>query len=170
MIYPHRSLHTLAGLLAVLLFGCVGEVSPRSPAISDAGGAAGATDLHAVMSEQLMVESARLNALLFDLHRTETVLVRERAQQIRRIGESARSLQQGASGVLGLATSLPLYENDAARFGDLAAQLEGQADTLATLAETGQLTPEQMENYLSRINATCNACHILYRQPGGISQ
>ena len=170
MIHLHRSFQTRVCLLAALLGGCAGAVSPRSPATPDTGGAPGITDLHAVMSERLLVDSARLNALLFDLHRTETVLVREREQQIRRIGESARSLQQGAIGVLELVTSLPLSENDATRFGDLAAQLEGQADTLATLAETGQPTPEQMENFLSRISATCNACHILYRQPGGIGQ
>ena len=147
MIYSHRSLQILVGLLAMLLFGCAGEVSSRSPAISQAGARPELADLHAVMSEQLMVDSARLNALLFDLHRTETVLVRERGQQIRRIGESARSLQQGAIVVLDLATSLPLSANDSTRFGDLATQLAGQADTLATLAETGQLTPAQ-QNFI----------------------
>ena len=170
MKHPHRSIQILVGLLTMLLFGCVGDAPPRSSAISETGAGPELAALHAVMSEQLMVDSTRLNALLFDLHRTETVLVRERGRQIKRIGESARSLQQGAIGVLDLATSLPLSANDRTRFSDLATQLAGQADSLASLAETGQLTPAQMENYLTRISATCNACHILYRQPGGNGQ
>jgi hypothetical protein len=170
MFNPQRFFPTAVCLLTVLLGACAGEVSSRPPEISETGDGAETAGLHAVMSEQLMVDSARLNALLFDLHRTETVLAREREQQIRRIGESARSLQQGAIGVGGLATSLPLSENDTSRFADLAARLVEQADSLATQAEGGQLTPGQMEIILSRINTTCSDCHILYRQPRGIGR
>ncbi|MCB1672596.1 MAG: cytochrome c [Gammaproteobacteria bacterium] len=119
------------------------------------------------MSEQLALDSARLNTLLFDLHRTETVLARERQQQASRIAASARSLQDGARKVLDLGQALPLADNSDTRFRTLAAQLESEADILATQAEMGQLTPTQMEETLSRLNDTCNACHSLYRDRAG---
>ena len=159
-----RKTYTLTLLLpAILLIGCVSGNSPTGVSQSAGTGNASPTTLHAVMSEQLIVDTARLNTLLFDLHRTETVLARERGEQYQRITDSARSLQRGAAQIAELAPSLQLPEDRLTRFRFLASQLKTLADSLATGAETAEIGPDQMTDVLARIDTTCNTCHSLYR-------
>ncbi len=166
MIALHRVYRISVLLLPLALTGCSGNgLAPPVPASAPTRTAESAS-LHAVMSQQLVLASTRLNSLLFDLHRTETELARERQQQFVHIAESARSLGDGATRVQELARSLPLETNAGVRFDTLAGQLESQARDLATLAETGWLSPQQMERFLSRIDDTCSACHALYRNAG----
>lgn len=156
--------HSLPGLLPLLFAGCMTGDSGPQPA-SSSGTAASTTTLHAVMSEQLVVDTARLNSLLFDLHRTETVLARERGTQYRRIADSARSLQQGAVQIAALGSGLQLSEDRLLRFRSLAGQLETLAANLAVGAGSSELGPDQMSEILTSIDSTCNTCHSLYRDP-----
>jgi len=135
------------------------------PPASSSNTATSATTLHAVMSEQLVVDTARLNSLLFDLHRTETVLARERSAQYQRITGSARSLQEGAVQIAALGSTLQLPEDRLVRFRSLAGQLETLAANLAGGAQSAELGADQMSEILTNIEATCNTCHSLYRDP-----
>lgn len=152
-----RVLQRSVPCLVILLAGCASDEMP-----SGANGV-GNADLHVVMSEQLKVDAARLNVLLFDLHQTETVLARERDAQYRRIAATARSLQQGANQVRASVAALALTDEAQARFEVLAGQLEVQADSLAAGAAAGALTPAEMEVKMAGINATCDSCHALHR-------
>ena len=153
-------------LMSWLVTGCAGDTPPLEPDHNVDDTNSGSISLHAVMSEQLALENARLHVLLFDLHRTETVLARERGALVARIAEAARRLQRGAAVITASSASLALVPDEVDRLNALALTLASRAGTLADQAEAGTLGPEQLEAGLAAIDATCNSCHALYRDPG----
>lgn len=154
--------------LSLALAGCAG--GGTAPLGSPGTGETDERVLHALMSKRLNLEFASLNALTFDLHRTETELARERRLQLDRIGDTARKLQRAAVDVQSmqsstLSPSVSLSPDELQQFRTIAERLEHQAGTLATMAETGDLEPEDAREILGDINTTCDTCHGLYRTP-----
>lgn len=143
----------LHALLLLMISACTG---PGTPAPDAARG-----PLHALMTEQLALELARLNSLAFDLHRTQTELEQLRVQNSRAIAEAAARMQEAAAGIHANSPGLGLEEQNILPFHELASQLEAHAATLQQRAAAGELA--QLDTLMADINSTCDACHRLYR-------
>jgi len=120
------------------------------------------------MSKRLLAQFTSLNALLFDLHRTETELSELRAQQLADISETAEALRGAADEIRvmdngDISESLKLDADELIAFRSLAARLENRAATLSELAASGALLNGEAETLATDLTDTCNACHSLYR-------
>jgi len=149
----------LSGIFLILpLFGLACSVVVPGSArenVSD-------SELHAVMSSQIDVLVRQLDVLIFDQHRTETELAQERQRRAARIAETAAELQLAADIVAEVMPALGLGESSAQLFLQLAGELKAQAAVLEAQARAGRV--EAFEVSVQIINASCNACHELYRE------
>lgn len=117
--------------------------------------------LHALMTDRIATLSDQLNALTFEQHRTESDLEELRGQRSAEVAAAAMRLEQSALRIAGApppATG-PLASGE--RFSALARQLAEGAGELAQLAREERVN--RFQPAIERINATCNACHGLYR-------
>lgn len=119
--------------------------------------------LHALMVGELDHQLTRLQALSFELHLTPAELERLQAQRARAIAASASRLDVGAQAVLALEPTLPLPDASRARFRELAGQLQDAAHSITQQAQGHDLSA--FESNLSRLRATCDSCHALFRAP-----
>lgn len=157
MLRHALSARALSGLLALLvLAACASQqTAPASQApLRD-------QRLHALMVGELDQELARLEALAFDLHLTQTELDAVRSRRAAAIALDAAQLRESAAEVLRLKQSLALAADEADRFAALAGQLQETATTLEQRAAAGRL--QELSPLLREINATCHSCHSLYR-------
>jgi cytochrome c556 len=157
MLRHAPSARALPGLLALLvLAACASQQSaPASQTpLRD-------QRLHALMVGELDQELARLDALAFDLHLTQTELDAVRSRRAAAIALDAAQLRDSAAEVLGLQPSLALAADEAGRFAALARQLQEAATSLQQQAAAGRL--QELSPLLREINATCHSCHSLYR-------
>lgn len=117
--------------------------------------------LHVLMTDQISVLTDQLNTLMFEQHRTESELDALRGERSGQVATAARRLRQSALRI----SETPPAETGALdapeRFAALAGQLAEHAGELARLAQAEQVT--RYQSVTSRINATCDACHGLYR-------
>jgi len=117
--------------------------------------------LHALMIGELDQELARLDALAFDLHLTQTELDVVRQRRAAAIALNAAQLRASAAELLSLQASLILTADDASRFADLARHLQETTATLEQQAAAGRL--QELGPVMREIRATCASCHSLYR-------
>ena len=118
-------------------------------------------NLHALMTDALNVQMARLNALSFELHQTQTELDQERQRRRNEIASAAASLRKAASTISAYPLPSQLGEEDLGLFSTLATALQSHASALEQSALSGQL--EALEEQMLQINTTCNTCHSIYR-------
>lgn len=151
--------HGLTGsvVAALLLAGC-------STAPETAPGHGEPLDnvrLHALMTDRIAILSDQLNALTFDQHRTESDLEELRGQRSAEVAAAATRLQQSALRIAGTPPPVTGALASEERFSALARQLAEGAGELAQLAQEERVN--RFQPTIERINATCNACHELYR-------
>lgn len=143
-------------LLLAAVSACSLDSAPAPSTVSD-------RRLHAVMTESLDLELARLDTLTFDLHRTPTELDRERARRLEDIARAAQRLRDSAIRIRNLAPTLSLGDYERERFDLLATQLAEQAEALSAAAHHNRL--ERLTTQMAQIRRTCDSCHSLYRGP-----
>jgi cytochrome c556 len=142
-------LDLLQVLLLAALAGCAMETAPRDD------------NLHALMTDTLNVQMARLNALSFELHQTQTELDRERQRRRNEIATAAGRLREAAGAIADAALPASLQDEDRQLFETLAVALQGHASSLEQSARDGDFG--RLETQMAELNATCNTCHNLYR-------
>jgi cytochrome c556 len=118
-------------------------------------------NLHALMTDTLNVQMARLNVLSFELHQTQTELDEERSRRREEIAGAAVKLGEAAAGIP--AANLPalLGDEDRQLFETLAAALESHAAAIAQSARAGDFAA--LEEQMRELNDTCISCYSLYR-------
>lgn len=144
-------------LMLLFLAGCASDEAARS-----AQAPVRDQRLHALMVGELDQELARLDALAFDLHLTQTELDAVRRRRANAIAINAGQLRESAAEVLTLQPTLGLAADEAIRFAALARQLQDQAASLQQIATAGRI--QEIAPLMRELSATCNSCHSLYRE------
>jgi hypothetical protein len=150
--FPHA-------LALSLLAGCSATPEQRVKGLPDTGSPA----LHAVNDARLRELMDRMNSLMFERFMTEQDLDKERRRQTRQIAAAAADLHQAVDGLLARLPALRLSEAERVAFRALAEKLRAQAGELKARAEANQV--DALPADLERMSYTCNACHLLFREP-----
>jgi hypothetical protein len=153
-----RTLASVA-LYALLLAACVGTPEPvLRTGLPDTGGPAP----HAVHDRRLRQWMAEMNALMFERMRTELELDRERRRQAERIAGTAADLERTIGRIIDTLPRLALSPNERTTFLALADTLRSQVQTLKVQAQRNYI--DALPDTLEHIQATCTACHRLFRK------
>jgi cytochrome c556 len=117
--------------------------------------------LHALMTDTLNVQMARLNTLSFELHQTQTELEQEKSRRRGEIAGAAARLREAAAGIPSASLPARLGDEDRQLFETLATALESHAANIERSARAGD--SDALAIQMRELNATCNSCHSLYR-------
>jgi len=146
-------------VVLVLLGGCAQSVdtadSAREGGLRD-------TSLHALMAQRIDMLYQRIEVLAFDQNRTLPELDQDRQLASDQIVDGASALSSAASELMQLTDVLDLTESDRLQFQRLAQNLQSASHEVvqaATMASSVDLAAS-----VSRLQATCSACHSLYRE------
>jgi cytochrome c556 len=121
----------------------------------------GPAALHAVQSERLKSVMARLSVLGFERLPQEMSENNRRAAQLEKASETALAMAEAAKQIHGALDDLSLEPADQRVFRALADRLRGQAVELGSRTRRGDVSGSNSS--LKEINATCVACHTLFR-------
>ncbi len=149
------------GLLAVGLSSCSTSEQRYHRRLASTGKPA----LHSVQSERLRDIMARLR---FDPMPQETDSASERERQMREAADVAAAMAEAARSIPDAVGSVQLAETDRAVFLKLADKLGEQARELSATAKGGDYAATGRS--LERVQATCNACHSLFRIDPGMAK
>lgn len=116
---------------------------------------------HAVESEQLRTVMNELRRLDLDRRPQELETPGGRQARLREAAAIAGELSGAAVRIAGVAGEVGLDRDEGDRFLALANRLGKVAQTLSRQAARGE--SEQVERAMDEINATCAACHDLFR-------
>jgi len=119
----------------------------------------GAPALHAVRSHRLRQAMEELDHLAVDRMPQELDVQERRSREVARL---AASLADAADKIPSAASEYGLSEEEQRIFSNLTEKLRYDAHELQSAAERNQ-PPEQLDNILERLVATCNACHSAFR-------
>lgn len=146
---------------SLLLTACATQQPhPRHSGLFDTGEPA----LHAVSDARLRELMNRMNGLVFERFVAEPDRDRETQRDNREIAQAAEDLGQSIDGLYAHLPALGLSAHEQAAFRALADKLRGQADHLRELAANGDT--DELAGAFAQVNATCTACHGLFRQFG----
>lgn len=120
--------------------------------------------LHAVSDTRLRELMNRMNGLMFERFVAEPDRDRQTQRDTREIAQTADSLGKSIDGIVARMPALGLSESEQTAFRALADKLRAQAGQLRQQAINHEL--EGLSTSLAQINATCTACHGLFRQLG----
>lgn len=119
--------------------------------------------LHAVEDARLREVMSEFNSLMFEQMYTELELDQQRRLKARSIARAAANLNRTVGELPKILFNLQLTPDEQDIFRGLAADLQDQAQVLEKRAESGDM--EALKPMIYRMNATCNACHSLFRGP-----
>jgi cytochrome c556 len=146
--------------------GCAAQPVATAPATNDpthAAPQASGADVHSLRGEELHATMQKLDRVRRG--RLPQELDEERATALhgKEIARIARSLAETASEIESRAPLTTLDANDRDEFHRLASALRERAAAVAAAAPT--LPAADLAARLAEIDATCDACHRLYRDP-----
>ncbi len=118
--------------------------------------------LHAVQNGELRELMDRMNCLMMERFMTEHEMDIERRRHANQIIETARNLSATAKMLIVKLPALDLNAGEQQAFHHLADKLGQNADKLQKQAENHLFTA--MSDTLHDIQATCLACHTLFRK------
>ena len=118
--------------------------------------------LHALMAQRIDVHYQRIEVLAFDQNRTLPELDQDRQLASSQIGDSAAALSTVATELMQLADGLELVASDRQQFQMFAQNLQSASNEVARTATTA--SSADLATSVSRLQATCSACHNLYRE------
>lgn len=146
-------------ILTILLSACTStSKSTAQHGLPDTGRPA----LHAVSDARLHELMGRMNSLMFERFMAEPEIDQERRLYAQRMADTASKLGATVDDILSQLPKLNLDAEEQATFRALAAKLRDQAGTLKTQAELNRI--DSIEETLEQTEATCSACHALFRK------
>jgi len=156
----------LAIALGIACAGCAAQpaaTAPATGAASRAASRASAADLHSVRGAELHATMQELDRVRRGRLPQELDDGRATAFHTDEIARIARALAEPAAEIESTASLATLDANDRNEFHRLASALRERAAALAANAPT--LPAADLTARFAEIDATCDACHRLYRDP-----
>jgi cytochrome c556 len=156
----------LAIVLGIACAGCAAQpvaMAPATGAPTGAASQAGGADVHSVRGKELRDTMQELDRLRRG--RLPQELDEQRATTLRSddVARVARALGDAAAEIESTAPLAALDASDRNEFHRLASALRERAAALAADAPT--LPAADLTARFAKIDATCDACHRLYRDP-----
>lgn len=148
--------------LGLALTACGTEPAPPYIALDAGQRQTGQPALHAVHNGQLHELMGRMASLLQERFLTEPELDSERRRQAKHIADTAQNLAQTIDAIRATLPSLPLNTAEQSTFRALADKLREQTGELRQQAE--QIRLDAAAATLQQMDATCTACHALFRK------
>ena len=152
--------------LGIACAGCAAQPAAMAPATGSATGAASqasGADLHSVRGAELHATMQELDRVRRGRLPQELDEGRATAFQTEEVARIARALAEPAAAIESTAPLATLDANERNEFQSLAAALRERAAALAAGAAT--LPAADLATRFAEIDATCDACHRLYRAP-----
>lgn len=142
-------------LILALLAGCSSALPPqRGPA------------LHAIQNQDLRGLMAEINGLLLsEKEMTEQQRDARRREYNQKIAETAATMDKAVDGIIAALPKLGLSQTEQATFLALADRLRGKSREVWKLASDNR--SDGISAALEQMDATCKACHRLFRSDGG---
>lgn len=119
---------------------------------------------HAVESRELRSIMSQISRITFERLPQELDDPGQRRERLKEAGSIAANLAEGAGRIEGVVEDIGLPPNEREVFLKLAARLREEALKLRWQADQGQA--HLLDSTMNEINATCEACHGLFRKPG----
>jgi len=117
--------------------------------------------LHAIDSSELRILMRRINNLMLERNLTQPEMDSYRQQALAQVIESANGVLKAIDRIIAAKPKLNLNPSEEQMFEKMALNLQEEANQLKQQAQSSQM--EQVQNTLQNISATCNACHVLFR-------
>jgi hypothetical protein len=103
----------------------------------------------------------RMNNLMFERNLTDQEMDSQRRQVVSQIIVAADGVDQAIDGILSTLPKLTLDDGEQKVFHSLALNLRDEAHALKSQAQTHQI--DDISVTLEKMSATCNSCHVLFR-------